>query len=799
MFSVQCDNHNIEIVLDLADDMPRVVQGDSARVVQIFANLLSNSIKFTSSGHILLRGWCENSMVNHKTDEGSEIDKDSWFSRKLSFGQSDRKTSQSQEKLTLWFEVEDTGCGIDPSKWESVFESFVQADLSTTRTYGGTGLGLCIVRSLVNKMGGQIMVIQKEGPGTLMRFYLVFSTPAEYPGQLLQHLQNEFGKDPSMVLLALHGNISRLTISQWLKENGIQAYEASNWNELTETLSMVIECNHHQGEGKTDNDQSEYALNHWFPKNECGSEDATEDSIPLKEERVLRRAFENQLLKSLNLCIIIDAKLLDMSMNAWKDQLAYLERYWGRVKIAWLLNYDTSASVKLELRRLGYSIMVNRPLYKSKVAHTLTTMMGGTKHELEKPTADSGNFQLITQEGLDITSYCQLSDKDSHKSARGIQQELEENSRTTLCHAIQNIPKGISSSRSLNSSVNSMNDKIDFLPRPIKEINGLMMPSEILTKSGEGILQNERENSSKKSIFNTINNGSNTEDCYESLDTYVYPKFHSRTFNEDSPDPTSESKSLMVNSTFKQYHGHVQLASEEKKNTLSQHETREIPCTPSSLGLSSTERINGSGLDKLELLPSPSLNHENGRSNCIDHPTISDGFSNPPVCPVPSNGISKQKPLEGIRILLAEDTPVLQRVATIMLEKMGATVVSVGDGLQAVDVLKNVYIPGDSNRLTSSVERNNSREQVALATSLPFDLVLMDCQMPKMDGYEATKAIRRAEEGTNHHIPIVALTAHAMSSDEAKCLEVGMDAYLTKPINCKLMASTILALTQRKK
>lgn len=69
-------------------------------------------------------------------------------------------------------------------------------------------------------------------------------------------------------------------------------------------------------------------------------------------------------------------------------------------------------------------------------------------------------------------------------------------------------------------------------------------------------------------------------------------------------------------------------------------------------------------------------------------------------------------------------------------------------------------------------------------------------QMPKMDGYEATKAIRKSEEGTDSHIPIVALTAHAMSSDEAKCLEVGMDAYLTKPIDYKLMVSTILSLTR---
>ncbi|KAL8089704.1 hypothetical protein AgCh_039258 [Apium graveolens] len=78
-----------------------------------------------------------------------------------------------------------------------------------------------------------------------------------------------------------------------------------------------------------------------------------------------------------------------------------------------------------------------------------------------------------------------------------------------------------------------------------------------------------------------------------------------------------------------------------------------------------------------------------------------------------------------------------------------------------------------------------------------YDLILMDCQMPTIDGYEATKAIRRSEIGSTLHILIVALTTHAMSSDEAKCLEVGMDAYLTKLIDRNLMVSTILSLTRR--
>jgi two-component system, sensor histidine kinase and response regulator len=116
-----------------------------------------------------------------------------------------------------------------------------------------------------------------------------------------------------------------------------------------------------------------------------------------------------------------------------------------------------------------------------------------------------------------------------------------------------------------------------------------------------------------------------------------------------------------------------------------------------------------------------------------------------------------------LRVLLAEDNPVNRVVASRMLERQGHVVVMVPDGRQAV----------------AALERES------------FDLVLMDVQMPEMDGYEATAAIRRKEAKDGGHLPIIALTAHALQGDKEKCLRAGMDSYVSKPIDAEKLFDAI--------
>ena len=89
---------------------------------------------------------------------------------------------------------------------------------------------------------------------------------------------------------------------------------------------------------------------------------------------------------------------------------------------------------------------------------------------------------------------------------------------------------------------------------------------------------------------------------------------------------------------------------------------------------------------------------------------------------------------------------------------------------------------------------NNGRLAVERATQEPFDIILMDVQMPEMGGLEATAAIRETERHTGRHIPIVALTARAMAGDREQCLAVGMDGYVSKPVKADELFSTMEAM-----
>ncbi|HBG88368.1 MAG TPA: hybrid sensor histidine kinase/response regulator, partial [Marinilabiliaceae bacterium] len=154
--SFKANEKALEVNVDMDKDIPQTITGDEGRLVQVLINLMGNAVKFTDKGEVLL---------------------------------SIKTVVRKENDLTLHFMVQDSGIGIPPGKVEKIFESFTQADGSTTRKYGGTGLGTSISKMLVELMGGKIWLESpnpayawsKTNPGSVFHFVLPFKTDTNAP------------------------------------------------------------------------------------------------------------------------------------------------------------------------------------------------------------------------------------------------------------------------------------------------------------------------------------------------------------------------------------------------------------------------------------------------------------------------------------------------------------------------------------------------------------------------------------------------------------------------------------------
>ncbi|MEJ2038070.1 MAG: ATP-binding protein [Desulfosarcinaceae bacterium] len=145
--SLQASHNGLELNVYLSPELPERLVGDPTRLRQVLINLAGNALKFTRKGEVSIKG-----ELAGRSDDGG---------------------------LSVRFTVEDTGIGIPDNKKEAIFESFTQADGSTTRKYGGTGLGTTISRQLVGLMGGRLDLRSEAGKGTTMRFTLPFGLPEQ--------------------------------------------------------------------------------------------------------------------------------------------------------------------------------------------------------------------------------------------------------------------------------------------------------------------------------------------------------------------------------------------------------------------------------------------------------------------------------------------------------------------------------------------------------------------------------------------------------------------------------------------
>ncbi len=210
VLSVRARIKGIELLLYIEPGIPSIVIGDSTRIRQILVNLIGNAIKFTDEGEVAVK-----------------VEKDRILT-------TDNR-QQTEKRVGLHFMVSDTGIGISKEHIERIFDKFSQADTSTTRRYGGTGLGLTISKSLVEMMGGKIWVESELGKGSTFHFTLDLRYEEERRREKREYSYPDF-KDIS-VLVVDDSSTNRFILNKTLSAWGFNVEEAGGGKDAISILN----------------------------------------------------------------------------------------------------------------------------------------------------------------------------------------------------------------------------------------------------------------------------------------------------------------------------------------------------------------------------------------------------------------------------------------------------------------------------------------------------------------------------------------------------------------------------------
>lgn len=192
LFTTIADEKTIDLVYQIATDVPHYIEGDITRLRQILNNLVSNAVKFTDKGEIFVKV---------------------------------EKQSKNQNSLELLFSIRDTGIGISAKKMDRLFKEFSQLDASTTRKFGGTGLGLTITERLVHLMDGKIWVESIEGQGSTFYFTIQVKPAVGAPKP---YLSNQIPELVNKRILLVDDNTTNLSVLKQLCEHWLTLPQATN-------------------------------------------------------------------------------------------------------------------------------------------------------------------------------------------------------------------------------------------------------------------------------------------------------------------------------------------------------------------------------------------------------------------------------------------------------------------------------------------------------------------------------------------------------------------------------------------
>jgi len=694
VLSASVGEKEIEVLFDIGPDVPPMLVGDALRLRQVLMNLAGNAIKFTDFGEVVV---------------------------------SMRARRSGADQVVLDVAVRDTGIGIAPENQARIFEGFTQAEASTTRRFGGTGLGLVICRRLIALMGGELVMQSEVGRGTVFSFSVSLGLPA---GESNDGGQDSLNKALD-VLIVDDNNIARDTLATMARANGWRVEAVGSGEEAIECLTRALESGR----------RFDAVFMDWHMPGLDGWESARRlKSPPLSDalsQLIMVTAHGRELLESKDLSEknLLDGYLIkpvtgSMLVDALK--LAREDRARQPVPEIAVAQQDPLQGLRI--------LLVEDNENNQQVACELlagegasVTVAGNGQIAVDLLAADSAAFDLVL---MDV----QMPVMDGYTATRCIRGELG----LTALPVIAMTANAMASDReaSLQAGMTDHVGKpfdlallVQVIQRHARQARarpavGVGQAPAALDVPPAALALAVRHHIDLRAALHRLGGS-----------TKAYARFLAR-FVEDHPLQLAELQASVVAGDFKAG-ARVAHTLKGLAGTLGIQALVDLGFKAEKALAAARQVSHGDA--PLRLLRDFDLEPLRALLVLLQAPADAAPTS---ITPPAAQG------LHGVHILLVDDSDINLDVTRHQLQRLGAVATCASSGAEALTQLG--------------------------AWPQRFDAVLMDVQMPGMDGLETTRRIR--SELALGTLPVIALSAGTQPNDRQDALDAGMNDFLSKEL-----------------
>jgi len=804
----------ISLTCSIDPNIPDDLYGDQSRLKQIVSNLIDNAIKFSNFNNVnnfikinlkLIEN--DNSIVIPPNQPGMSFDEHITISETSPPPQPPSSSDQKQQvvtndddinnMITIQFSIQDNGIGVPQEKHKFIFDRFFQVDGSYSRARGGVGLGLSICYNLVKVFGGKIWFESESNKGST--FYFTIRIKKMDPQSPINNNNNH--TSPTLQHHHSNGNNGNNNNNNHLSPNSystnssltasplVLSNSSSNCSSLTNSpvSQRLFDSNRIKNDIyipsfpniKLDPTIGNYSngngMNHSFWNNSNDSNDFMNDNNNngYSNGNGSRLSINKRIQSSCPLDLVHRIS----SLCTPRGPLSNLPKY-SPPQSSPLSSPHFYSLIN------GSSTTVNSTGLNSNNSTPNFIKSDSTSNpfRLDKCNSSSGGSSIGIGTPIILTGGVDDQNKkeEPSKSTEDISTHHNLKSTTTNIDQLTSI-SNLQLSNTSPTLASIKETPTEFIPSPqlvsinplsftntestpnVQPLNISSLPVSPTLSASNYISQNQYHNtllhhqhyqsssSSSTTTSSDLITGSNSS-CKSSplhLIQSVTPPVNSMKLNTLSP-PLSSG----CNTPLPPQHSTSTNISPKLIPTLPQHQQTIGSNTNSPPIISTINGLNGSGI--ININTSNNLTTTAGSNEANTTPPLSNN----------NNINNSTKPLS--KVLVAEDNAMNQKLIKTLLSKKGFDVSIAKDGQEALVLYESCK-----------------------TTDKPFDCILMDIQMPVLNGLETTFAIRKKEKQEGGHIPIIAVTAHCMKGDKEKFLEAGVDDYVTKPINPKLLYEVI--------